>query len=152
MSATDYLSYLRQKGKATVEQRIQLLLNDATWEPVPDLFTLQGSLIQPFRQMVKDTYGNKYPWNLDSLFRAYLGEALSFESPGNSFKAVDVTSIVRDSLHRLRVYAGRGCNVLAYYQYEPARTSFYTTSIPFKIYESCLTPARPNEIKLRRVK
>lgn len=152
LSAADYLSFLRQKGEATCEQRIQFLLNQSNWEPVVDLFSLQGGLIQPARGRMTDSTRNRQRWNIESLFQAYQREALSFESPGNNLTAADVTNIVRTSLHQLNAYVGKGCTALVYYQNEPIRTDFYTTSIPIKIYESCLTLVRSNEIKLKRVK
>lgn len=152
LSAADYLSHLRQKGEATCEQRIQFLLNKPNWEPVVDLFSLQGGLIQPHRGIMIDTKGEEHRWNVESFFQAYLREELSFELPGKRLGATEVTNIVRASLHQLYSYAGRGCNALVYYRHEPVRTTFYTTSIPIKIYESGLTLVKPNTARLKRIK
>ncbi len=152
LSAADYLSLLRQKGEATCEQRIQFLLTQPNWEPVVDLFSLQGGLIQPTSGIIKKNSGERCNWNIESLFQAYQGPSLSFESPGNNLSTTKVTEIVRDSLHRLNAYAEKGCNALTYYQYEPIRKAFYTTSIPIKIYESSLTLVAQNKAGLKRIK
>ncbi len=140
MGGRDYLSSLRQRGKATFKDRIRYLIPDSS-NFVLDLFNLNGDLLEIDPSFIFDKKGEKVEWNQDRLYEAYCDDegTISNNSSVKSFIiARDMTQIIRCAIHPLHIYYQEGCNALVYHRYKPRPTRIFTTAIPIQIFKSHL--------------
>ena len=139
MGANDYLSCLRQRGKATSKDRLRFLLTESD-HCVLDLFNPDGKLLDVDSSLLFDTRGKKVEWNLDNLYESYWNDGGKVHNKvGESYIiAPAITQYIRQAVHILYILKQEGCSALVNHRYEPYPARIYTTAVPIKIFKSHL--------------
>lgn len=128
LSASDYLMYMRERGKQIA--KVEILLVKANNETIMDLFGLDGKL-----KDVGWTLKDRDNWDLPTVYSAYKGETNGprFDYGLYHFPKELTTSSVQILLHGLEDLMKDGCNLLVSHVEVDRCLRFFNKAIPARV-------------------